>query len=111
MTTSPFSNNVSSSSSSTTTFPSFNQQLQYAGCCVYPPHLYRYAYTSGALLSGLHAKAQQEAVARATAEAANMTAEELAAPRYPRAVKRYPYQDDAFHTIMQWLFSRIPDTR
>ncbi len=22
---------------------------------------------------------------------------------------RYPYRNDAFHTIMQWLYARIPD--
>lgn len=23
----------------------------------------------------------------------------------------FPWQDDAFHTVLQWLYSRIPDTR
>jgi hypothetical protein len=59
----------------------------------------------------MHASAQREASTKAGAQIANMTAEEFAAPRYPRAVKRFPHEDDAFHTIMQWLYSRIPDTR
>lgn len=29
----------------------------------------------------------------------------------PRAFSRDPTQDDAFVTLMQWLYSRIPDTR
>lgn len=31
------------------------------------------------------------------------------APYQP--VAHYPHADDAFGTIMQWLFHRIPDTR
>lgn len=27
------------------------------------------------------------------------------------AVKHFPHKDDAFHSIMQWLFAKIPDTR
>ncbi|KAL6749482.1 exostosin-like glycosyltransferase [Haematococcus lacustris] len=29
----------------------------------------------------------------------------------PRPVTQWPFEDDAFHTIMQWLYSRIPHTR
>jgi hypothetical protein len=30
---------------------------------------------------------------------------------YPHPLRRYPYQEDAFATIMQWLYDRIDKTR
>jgi hypothetical protein len=30
---------------------------------------------------------------------------------YPHPMRRYPYQEDAFATIMQWLYDRIEKTR
>ncbi len=26
-------------------------------------------------------------------------------------VREYPFQDDAFSTIMQWLYTKVPETR
>lgn len=35
-----------------------------------------------------------------------------AASSYPfQPLTRYPYQDDAFGTILQWLYHKLPDTR
>ncbi|GFR40870.1 hypothetical protein Agub_g1521 [Astrephomene gubernaculifera] len=71
-------------------------------------HRYRYADLPG-LSSAL--RKQMESNARdplaKEAEALSATKE----VRYPRSFKGDPRVDDAFSTIMQWLYSRIPHTR
>ncbi|GAX76857.1 hypothetical protein CEUSTIGMA_g4303.t1 [Chlamydomonas eustigma] len=67
---------------------------------------HRFAYTTGSLIQ----KAVKDTIDRNLNE---MPSEKSTLPpHYPvQRVKEYPFQDDAFGTIMQWLYAKIPETR
>ena len=67
----------------------------------------RFAWSSGTFLSGLHARTHEKVLSDTAGQPSAMTRGEGV-----RAVRKpWPVEEDAFHTIMSWLYSRIPFTR
>lgn len=69
---------------------------------------HRFAYASGTLL-----QAQvNETIGRNLNEVSDLEARGKVPRDYPlQRVRSFTFQDDAFGTIMQWLYAKIPDTR
>ena len=69
---------------------------------------YRYADLPG-IADTTRATQASNAADPLVREAAELS--KSAEPRFPRPFRGDPAVDDAFATIIQWLHSRIPDTR
>ncbi|KAL6745749.1 exostosin-like glycosyltransferase [Haematococcus lacustris] len=83
---------------------------------------HRYAYVTGPLLDSILSRQMSESVKAGThvpqeppRSSKQQSASALLGPPVvakvgPRPVSHWPVEDDAFHTIMQWLYSRIHHT-
>ncbi|KAL6745753.1 exostosin-like glycosyltransferase [Haematococcus lacustris] len=84
---------------------------------------HRYAYVTGPLSNFLLLRQMSESVKAGThvpqeppqsskqQSASALLGPPVVAKAGPRPVTQWPFEDDAFHTIMQWLYSRIHHTR
>lgn len=81
--------------------------------CVLCLHCCRYAYATGPYLGSTLAMLHDSQMATSAAVMATPAWQERNASLFGHMHPRpaWPYHDDAFQTIMQWLYSRIPDTR
>ncbi|KAG1678607.1 hypothetical protein FOA52_012614 [Chlamydomonas sp. UWO 241] len=69
---------------------------------------HRFAYASGALIR----REMNETFLRNMNEVPATVPEGKVPREYPiQRVEEYPFEDDAFSTIMQWLYAKIPETR
>ena len=67
----------------------------------------RFAWASGSFLSGLNAIKHEARLSETADQPSDMTRSQgLRVVRKP-----WPVEEDAFHTIISWLYSRIPFTR
>eukprot|EP00798_Chlamydomonas_sp_ICE-L_P013248 gene13248-19085_t len=81
---------------------------------------HRFAYTAGPFMKAAHHNVRAANMKAASDPAFTTIASVVssavgASPRSKAAqdvvLPEWPHQDDAFHTILQWLYSKIPDTR
>ncbi|KAJ9511254.1 hypothetical protein QJQ45_017152, partial [Haematococcus lacustris] len=100
-----------------------SQTAEYAGHCLALCLGCRYAYVTGPLLNSLLLHQMSESVkagihvsqespqSSKQQSASALLGPPVVAKAGPQPVTQWPFEDDAFHTIMQWLYSRIPHTR
>eukprot|EP00798_Chlamydomonas_sp_ICE-L_P006522 gene6522-3162_t len=72
---------------------------------------HRFAYTTGALVRTAHVTAHQEQLQKYGWMQRNPEDRPSGKNYTQPPVYEWPYEDDAFATILQWLYSKIPETR